>query len=230
MLTVKSSLRFILVWLLLETLFSMNILFHLFDSYTMFVLRLQHKDQKQELVPFRVTLPFICCIIQPKSNLTLIPPSEAESYFNNRWFPSTDPNITSNYGDLIQSINSGLQLLTEMPNCSRAMRMTSVVLSVLLTASVLAWWKHDGKYKLFGLLLISEITHRSTDCAIKLIFVLMEAIKSHRERRGALHMHSFRYLSQRSSEEWSSGRLSLYRRRCDCLKEEKKSVWRNKRV
>ncbi len=51
------------------------------------------------------------------------------------------------------SINSGLCLLTDMPNCSRAMRMTSVVLSVLLTASVLAWWKHlgkhNGKIKLF---------------------------------------------------------------------------------
>lgn len=29
--------------------------------------------------------------------------------------------------------------LTDMPNCSRAIRMTSLVLSVLLTASVLAW-------------------------------------------------------------------------------------------
>lgn len=35
-------------------------------------------------------------------------------------------------------------LLTDMPNCCRAIPMTSVVLSMLLTTSVLAWWEHYG--------------------------------------------------------------------------------------
>lgn len=73
-----------------------------------------------------------------------------------------------------------------MPNCSRAMRITSVVLSVLLTASVLAWRKHYGNIYLFVCYINGVINYplkdRLGDQTI-FIFVLIEAIKIWEERR-----------------------------------------------
>lgn len=62
-------------------------------------------------------------------------------------------------------INSSLWLLTDIPNCSRAMRITSSVLSALLTASVLACREKFGRryWSSVGLFVTLNIQNESAD-------------------------------------------------------------------
>lgn len=118
------------------------------------------------------------------------------------------------------SINSGLWLLTDMPNCCRAMRMTSVVLSALLTTSVLAWWKHFGKHCGNMQLFVWYIIYSPARDVIKYpnrCFCTDRSNKNSWGKKGNLHMHNFQYPLQRFSEEWSEGHPSLSPHLCNCV-------------
>lgn len=65
--------------------------------------------------------------------------------------------------------SNGVWSLTDIPNCSRAMRMTSLVVSMLLTARVLAWtsrntrnWPHLQNWHLVAILLTAVGTRGAT--------------------------------------------------------------------
>lgn len=87
--------------------------------------------------------------------------------------------------------------LTDMPNCSRAMRMTSLVVSMLLTASVLAWTSREGKRQ--------ETVH-----------TLVAIRDCHQEKRSFLHRRSCRYPWRKSSAGRSWGHPSPSPRLFDC--------------